>query len=74
MINRRTKSEFRKYSAEESAFIGGSNLPESPTSVATLKALKEQRDALLYAYIRAHWWYWESSGIWYWAIISQPAT
>lgn len=41
-----------------SAFIGGSNLPEIPTSIATLKALEDQLDALLCAYIGAHWWYW----------------
>jgi predicted RNase H-like nuclease len=40
------------------AFICGSNLPEIPTSVATLKALEDQLDALLCAYIGAHWWYW----------------
>jgi predicted RNase H-like nuclease len=37
---------------------GGSNLPEIPTSIATLKALEDQLDALLCAYIGAHWWYW----------------
>lgn len=31
---------------------------ETPTSVATLKALEDQLDALLCAYIGAHWWYW----------------
>jgi len=41
-----------------SAFISGSNLPEIPTSIATLKALEDQLDALLCAYIGAHWWYW----------------
>jgi predicted RNase H-like nuclease len=29
-----------------------------PTSVATLKALEDKLDALLCAYIGAHWWYW----------------
>ena len=38
--------------------VSGSNLPEIPTSVATLKALEDQLDALLCAYIGAHWWYW----------------
>ncbi len=37
---------------------GGSKLPEIPTSVATLKALEDKLDALLCAYIGAHWWYW----------------
>jgi predicted RNase H-like nuclease len=41
-----------------SAFICGSNLPKIPTSIATLKALEDQLDALLCAYIGAHWWYW----------------
>ena len=41
-----------------SAFISGSKLPEIPTSIATLKALEDQLDALLCAYIGAHWWYW----------------
>jgi len=41
-----------------SAFICGSNLPDIPTSIATLKALEDQLDALLCAYIGAHWWYW----------------
>ncbi|WP_373535728.1 DUF429 domain-containing protein [Microcoleus sp.] len=41
-----------------SAFISGSKLPEIPTSTATLKALEDQLDALLCAYIGAHWWYW----------------
>jgi predicted RNase H-like nuclease len=41
-----------------SAFSRGSNLPEIPTSFAPIKALEDQRDALLYAYIRGHWWYW----------------
>jgi predicted RNase H-like nuclease len=40
------------------AFISGSNLPEIPTSIATFKALEDQLDALLCAYIGAHWWYW----------------
>jgi predicted RNase H-like nuclease len=41
-----------------SAFISGSKLPEIPTSTATIKALEDQLDALLCAYIGAHWWYW----------------
>ncbi len=40
------------------AFISGSKLPEIPTSIATLKALEDQLDGLLCAYIGAHWWYW----------------
>ncbi|MEG4013428.1 MULTISPECIES: DUF429 domain-containing protein [unclassified Microcoleus] len=45
-----------------SAFISGSKLPEIPTSTATLKALEDQLDALLCAYIGAHWWYWGIEG------------
>ncbi|MEG3977095.1 DUF429 domain-containing protein [Microcoleus sp. herbarium8] len=41
-----------------SAFISGLKLPEIPTSTAALKALEDQLDALLCAYIGAHWWYW----------------
>ncbi|MEG4867171.1 MULTISPECIES: DUF429 domain-containing protein [unclassified Microcoleus] len=37
--------------------LGDSKLPEIP-STATLKALEDQLDALLCAYIGAHWWYW----------------
>jgi len=47
-----------KQNPRSSAFICGSNLPEIPTSIATLKALEDQLDALLCAYIGAHWWYW----------------
>ncbi|MEG4289879.1 DUF429 domain-containing protein [Microcoleus sp. C2C3] len=38
--------------------VSGSTLPQIPTSVATLKALEDKLDALLCAYIGAHWWYW----------------
>ena len=38
--------------------VSGSTLPEIPTSIATLKALEDKLDALLCAYIGAHWWYW----------------
>jgi predicted RNase H-like nuclease len=38
--------------------VSSSNLPEIPTSIATLKALEDKLDALLCAYIGAHWWYW----------------
>jgi pyridoxamine 5'-phosphate oxidase len=33
-------------------------LPEIPTSGRELKAVEDQLDALLAAYIAAHWWYW----------------
>ncbi|XZO03077.1 MAG: DUF429 domain-containing protein [Microcoleus sp.] len=38
--------------------LGGLIPLENPTSIATLKALEDQLDALLCAYIGAHWWYW----------------
>lgn len=38
--------------------LGGLISLEIPTSIATLKALEDQLDALLCAYIGAHWWYW----------------
>jgi predicted RNase H-like nuclease len=38
--------------------LGGLIPLEIPTSIATLKALEDQIDALLCAYIGAHWWYW----------------
>ncbi|MEG4960742.1 MULTISPECIES: DUF429 domain-containing protein [unclassified Microcoleus] len=38
--------------------LGGLIPLEIPTSIATLKALEDQLDALLCAYIGAHWWYW----------------
>jgi predicted RNase H-like nuclease len=36
----------------------GSNLPELPTKGRELKALEDQLDSLICAYIGAHWWYW----------------
>jgi pyridoxamine-phosphate oxidase len=33
-------------------------LPEIPTSGRELKAVEDQLDAVLAAYIAAHWWYW----------------
>jgi predicted RNase H-like nuclease len=34
------------------------SLPEIPTSGAALKALEDQLDSLICAYVAAHWWYW----------------
>jgi predicted RNase H-like nuclease len=36
-------------------------LPEVPNGGAALKALEDQLDALLCAYIGAWWWHWGSS-------------
>ncbi len=33
-------------------------LPEIPTQGAALKAVEDQLDSLICAYIAAHWWYW----------------
>ncbi len=33
-------------------------LPEIPTTGVALKALEDQLDSLICAYIAAHWWYW----------------
>lgn len=35
-----------------------SNLPEIPTTGIALKAVEDQLDSLICAYIAAHWWYW----------------
>jgi predicted RNase H-like nuclease len=36
----------------------GSFLPKIPTTGTALKAVEDQLDALICAYIAAHWWYW----------------
>lgn len=38
--------------------LEASDLPEVPSRGAALKALEDQLDALICAYIAAHWWYW----------------
>lgn len=35
-----------------------SDLPEIPTTGVALKAVEDQLDSLICAYIAAHWWYW----------------
>lgn len=35
-----------------------SNLPEIPTTGVALKAVEDQLDSLICAYVAAHWWYW----------------
>lgn len=34
------------------------HLPEIPTTGTALKALEDQLDSLICAYVAAHWWYW----------------
>lgn len=38
--------------------LAPTELPEIPTSGRELKAVEDKLDALLAAYIAAHWWYW----------------
>lgn len=40
------------------------SLPEIPTTGAALKAVEDQLDSLICAYIAAHWWYWGSDRNW----------
>ncbi len=35
-----------------------SSLPEIPTTRTALKAVEDQLDSLICAYVAAHWWYW----------------
>lgn len=37
---------------------GSPLLPEVPTQGTTMKALEDQLDSLICAYVAAHWWYW----------------
>jgi len=41
-----------------------SSLPEIPTTGAALKVVEDQLDALICAYVAAHWWYWGSERNW----------
>ncbi len=38
--------------------LGDSFLPEIPTTGTALKAVEDQLDSLICAYVAAHWWYW----------------
>jgi len=38
--------------------LGGSFLPEIPATGIALKAVEDQLDSLICAYVAAHWWYW----------------
>lgn len=40
------------------------SLPEIPTRGAALKAVEDQLDSLICAYVAAHWWYWGSERNW----------
>ncbi|HEY9694277.1 MAG TPA: DUF429 domain-containing protein [Oculatellaceae cyanobacterium] len=46
------------FSSIPSLRFGGSLISEFPTTGAALKALEDQLDALICAYVAAHWWYW----------------
>lgn len=37
------------------------NLPQIPATGAALKAVEDQLDSIICAYIAAHWWYWGNS-------------
>lgn len=41
-----------------------SALPEIPTNGAALKAVEDQLDSLVCAYVAAHWWYWGTARNW----------
>ncbi|MDZ7959906.1 MAG: DUF429 domain-containing protein [Aulosira sp. DedQUE10] len=41
-----------------SLFLGGSFICEIPHTGAALKAVEDQLDSLICAYVAAHWWYW----------------
>jgi predicted RNase H-like nuclease len=41
-----------------------SSLPEIPTTGTALKAIEDQLDSLICAYVAAHWWYWGSDRNW----------
>lgn len=40
------------------------DLPEIPTTGAALKAVEDQLDSLVCAYVAAHWWYWGQERNW----------
>jgi predicted RNase H-like nuclease len=40
------------------AIAGASLIPDVPATGAALKALEDQLDSLICAYVAAHWWYW----------------
>ncbi|HEY9604477.1 MAG TPA: DUF429 domain-containing protein [Allocoleopsis sp.] len=44
--------------------LSESCLPEIPTTGAALKAVEDQLDSLICAYVAAHWWYWGSDRNW----------
>ena len=45
-------------SSVRSQRLCGSFLPEIPATGAALKAVEDQLDSLICAYVAAHWWYW----------------
>ncbi|XGB41049.1 MAG: DUF429 domain-containing protein [Nodosilinea sp. LVE1205-7] len=44
--------------------ISPSELPAIPTTGAAMKAVEDQLDSLICAYVAAHWWYWGESRNW----------
>ncbi len=44
--------------------FGDRTLPDIPTKGADLKAVEDQLDSLLCAYVAAYWWYWGSDRNW----------
>ena len=44
--------------------LNRSFLPEIPTTGAAFKAVEDQLDSLICAYVAAHWWYWGSDRNW----------
>ena len=50
--------------SSSSLSLSGSFLPEIPTTSAALKAVEDQLDSLICAYVGAHWWYWGKMRNW----------
>lgn len=44
--------------------IAAEDLPPIPTAGAAMKAVEDQLDSLICAYVGAHWWYWGESRNW----------
>jgi predicted RNase H-like nuclease len=51
-------------SSVHSPHLGDLFLPEIPTTGTALKAVEDQLDSLICAYVAAHWWYWGSDRNW----------
>jgi len=44
--------------------LNDQEIPDIPTKGADLKAVEDQLDALICAYVAAHWWYWGLARNW----------